>query len=104
ISLQFVPFRRFLPFLLVPAGKVSQRLPIVPLSIDRRAALRGEVREKLLTPLVVDFRIGFGGFWFHLWLSRSGTTLEPLNTLNTRKKKRRAPGQIREFSLTLHKI
>ena len=53
ISLQFVPLRRSLPLLLVPAEKFSQRLPIVPLSIDRRAALRGEVEEELVGPFTL---------------------------------------------------
>ena len=46
----------------MPARKFNQRLPVIPLRINRRAAIRGQVGEKFFNPLVADFRrrIWFG--------------------------------------------
>src|SRR5207248_2985876 len=59
IALQRVPRGRRFPCLLVPAEKFGQGLAIVALSVDRRAAIRRQVREESLDPWVVDFRISF---------------------------------------------
>jgi hypothetical protein len=45
----------------MPLGKFLQRLPVIPLGVNRRAAVRGQVREKFLNPFVVDFGCRFGG-------------------------------------------
>ena len=36
----------------MPARKLRQRLPVIPLRINRRAAIRREVREEFLNPFV----------------------------------------------------
>jgi hypothetical protein len=43
---------------MVPVGKFPQRLPVIPLGVNRRAAIRGQVREEFLNPLVSGH--GFG--------------------------------------------
>jgi hypothetical protein len=46
------------PFLVMPVGKFPQRLPVIPLGVNRRPAVRGQVREKSLNPLVHWHRVG----------------------------------------------
>jgi len=59
VALQFFPRRRLLPFLLVPVEKFHERLPVIPLGIDRRPAVRGQMGEKSPDPAVVAFGGGF---------------------------------------------
>ena len=54
IPLQRLPRGRLLPLVLVPAMKFPHRLPVVALRVGRGAAIRSEVLQELLDPLVVD--------------------------------------------------
>jgi hypothetical protein len=42
----------------MPLEKFLQRLPVIPLRVNRRAAVRGQVREEFLNPPVGGH--GFG--------------------------------------------
>src|SRR6266568_5326204 len=57
---QFLPSGRLLVLLPVPGVESQQRLPVIALRVSRSAAIRGQVREKLLDPAVAEF--GFGRF------------------------------------------
>ena len=57
IALKFFPNRRRFSFLKMPAEKFRQRLFVIPLRINRRAAIHGQVREKFFNPLVRQFRL-----------------------------------------------
>ena len=39
----------------MPADKFLQRLLVIPLRVNRRAAVRRQMREEFLNPLVADF-------------------------------------------------
>jgi len=52
-ALQFVPGRRLPPLGLVPANKFPEHGQIIALGVNRRTAMRREVREELLNPPVV---------------------------------------------------
>ena len=60
IPSQLLPSGRLLALLLVPGRESQQRLPVIALCVSRGAAIRGQVREKLLDPAVAEF--GFGRF------------------------------------------
>jgi len=62
------------PFVLMPVKKFQQRLPVIPLCVNRRPAIRGQVREKFPDPAVVDFGCRLGGV-FHLEHSLRGRRL-----------------------------
>ena len=65
IALQRLPIRRVSPFGFEPVQKFEQRLPIIPLRVNRRAAIRCEVLEKILNPLILDFLFDFLVGRFH---------------------------------------
>ena len=46
----------------VPRAEFRQRLPVIPLRVDGRPAIRGEMREEF-------FRLQVEGGWFVRWLA-----------------------------------
>ena len=54
VALQFLPGRGLPAFLLMPGGEVAQRVAVIALRIDRRAAIGRQVREEFLDVTVVD--------------------------------------------------
>ena len=64
VPLQFLPSRSLFPFLVVPAMKLLQRLAIIALGVNRRAAVGGQVLEKAGQPGIGDrlFQLRGTGF------------------------------------------
>jgi len=60
IALEFFPNGRRFALVQMPARKFVQRLLVIPLRINRRATIRGQMREKFSNPLVADFGSGTG--------------------------------------------
>ena len=55
VALQFLPGRGLLLFLVVPFAKFQECLAVIALRVRRSPAIRREVNEKFLDPLVTDF-------------------------------------------------
>jgi hypothetical protein len=60
IALERVPCRGSLPFFMMPAGKLRERIAIISLGVNRRATVGSQMREEFLDPVVDRSAEGLG--------------------------------------------
>jgi hypothetical protein len=51
----------------MPLGKFPQRLPVIPLRVNRRTAIRGQMHKEFVSPLISSGWSGLRGFSHFDW-------------------------------------